>query len=304
MPHPLERPPEEDRYRGRIAPSPTGDLHLGHAQTFWIAAERARGKGGDVLLRIDDLDQARCRPHFVETIIEDLAWLGIRWILPTLSQSERIATYRAALDRLHAAGLIYPCHRSRRDVIEAIGAPHEPAAAEDQEPIYPTAFRPPPGSPLPPLETKIMANWRFRVPDGATIEFHDGNLGYQRAVAGEDFGDFLVWRKDDLPSYQLASVVDDALLGITEVVRGADLVQSTFRQILLFEALGWALPTFFHCPLVTDPNGVRLAKRHDALSLRALRAAGRNPSDLIAGFHRSLKPAPSVLAKHPEPLQP
>jgi len=304
MSHPLERPPEEDRYRGRIAPSPTGYLHLGHAQTFWIAAERVREAGGEMLLRIDDLDQARCRPHFVDAIIEDLNWLGIRWILPTLSQSERIATYRAALDRFHAAGLIYPCHRSRRDVIEAIGAPHEPAAGEEQEPLYPPAFRPPAGSPLPPLGTKITASWRFRVPDGTTIEFHDGNLGHQRAIAGKDFGDFLVWRKDDLPSYQLASVVDDALLGITEVVRGADLVQSTFRQSLLFQALGWRLPKFFHCPLVTDPNGMRLAKRHDALSLRALRAAGQTASDLIAGFHRSLKSVPSLLAKHHEPPQP
>jgi len=304
MPHSLERPPVGDRYRGRIAPSPTGYLHLGHAQTFWIAAERAREAGGEVLLRIDDLDQSRCRPHFVDAIIEDLNWLGIRWSPPPLSQSQRVTTYRAALERLHAARLIYPCHRSRRDVIEAIGAPHEPAAGEEQEPIYPSAFRPSPDSPLPPLGSKIVANWRFRVPDGSMIEFHDEALGYQRAIAGEEFGDFLVWRKDDLPSYQLASVVDDALLGITEVVRGADLVQSTFRQNLLFDALGWRSPKFFHCPLVTDPNGVRLAKRHDALSLRSLRAAGRSPSDLIAGFHGSLKSAPSLLANRREPLQP
>ena len=121
-------------------------------------------------------------------------------------------------------------------------------------------------------------SWRFRVPDGRTITFRDGALGPQSFVAGVDFGDFVVWRNDDLPAYQLACVVDDAAMGITEVVRGADLLSSTARQLLLYEALGLAAPDFFHCPLLTDAHGVRLAKRHDALSLRALRAAGTVPT--------------------------
>jgi glutamyl-tRNA synthetase len=127
-------------------------------------------------------------------------------------------------------------------------------------------------------------NWRFRVPDSREISFTDGRLGRQRAVAGRDFGDFLVWRKDDVPSYQLACAVDDATMGITEVVRGDDLVRSTFRQILLQRALGFTPPAFFHCPLMADAQGVRLAKRHDALSLRTLRAAGKTPQDITTGW--------------------
>jgi glutamyl-tRNA synthetase len=142
----------------------------------------------------------------------------------------------------------------------------------------------------------VTVNWRFRVPDDGEVSFVDANLGRQTARTGRDFGDFLVWRKDDVPSYQLATVVDDALLGVTEVVRGADLVRSTFRQLLLVRALGWTPPSFFHADLVTDDRGVRLAKRHDALSLRALRESGRSPESVIASFG----PAPT-LAKRPTP---
>lgn len=269
-----------ESYRGRLAPSPTGYLHLGHARTFWIAAQRARAAGGTLLLRNDDLDRARCRPEFVRAMQEDLAWLGLRWDGPMVSQSARVDRYRAALARLHAAGLIFPCVRSRRDVLEAAGAPHEGDA--DDEPVYPREFRPAPDAPLPPLGDAIAANWRFRVPDGETISFHDGRQGAQRAVAGRDFGDFLVWRKDDTPSYQLATAVDEAELGITEVVRGADLIKSTFRQLLLFRALGWEPPAFYHCPLMRDERGERLAKRHDALSLRTLRDQGKTPDDVRA----------------------
>lgn len=271
-------------YRGRLAPSPTGLLHLGHARTFWIAAQRARAAGGALLLRNDDLDRARCRPEFVTAMIEDLQWLGLAWEGAMTSQSERIPHYRAALERLHAAGLIFPCTRSRRDVLEAAAAPHE--GAPDDEPVYPRQFRPPSDAPLPPLGERITVNWRFRVPDDATITFVDECRGEQRAVAGRDFGDFLVWRKDDTPSYQLASVVDDAELGITEVVRGADLVMSTFRQLLLFRALGWAAPRFFHAPLMRDEKGQRLAKRHDALAIRTLRAQGLTPEQVRGFFDR------------------
>jgi glutamyl/glutaminyl-tRNA synthetase len=269
-------------YRGRLAPSPTGYLHVGHARTFWIAAERARAAGGSLLLRNDDLDRSRCRPEFVAGMIEDLRWLGLRWTEPVVTQSERLPRYRAALETLHAAGLIFPCTHSRRDVAEAAGAPHE--GGEHDEPLYPRDWRPAVGSALPPLGEHATTNWRFRVPDGEVLTFIDAHAGPQRAEAGKDFGDFLVWRKDDVPSYQLASVVDDIELGITEIVRGADLIKSTFRQLLLFRALGAGAPNFYHCPLVTDERGERLAKRHDALSLRTLRERGETPESIIASF--------------------
>ena len=197
-----------------------------------------------------------------------------------ITQSERVPRYRAALAKLHAGGLIYPCDRSRKDVLAAAGAPRD----ENEEPVYPPEFRPAAGAPLPALVEPVTSNWRFRVPDGIELVFEDGSLGRQQAVAGRDFGDFPVWRKDDLPSYQLASAVDDAAMGITEVVRGADLVRSTFRQVLLFRALGLNEPAFFHCPLVTDDRGNRLAKRHDSLALRTLREQRRTPEQIRAAW--------------------
>lgn len=253
-------------------------MHLGHARTFWAAAERARLAGGQLFFRNDDLDAVRFRLDFVAAMLEDLRWLGLTWEEPIINQSQRLPLYRAALARLHAAGLIFPCTHSRRDVIEAAGAPHE--GGENDEPIYPPQFRPPDGAPLPPLGDRVTVNWRFRVPDGETLAFHDSHHGPQQAVVGRDFGDFLVWRKDDVPSYQLATVVDDIAMGITEAVRGADLIKSTFRQLLLFRALGAPAPAFHHCPLMLDDQGVRLAKRHDALSLRALRAQGATPESI------------------------
>ncbi len=280
-------------YRGRLAPSPTGHLHLGHARTFWFASERARAAGGTLILRNDDLDAARYRMEFVEGMLEDLRWLGFRWsegpdvggAVGPYNQRERMPLYRAALERLHAARLIFPCTHSRRDVLEAVGAPHEGAA--DDEPVYPRQFRPAKDAPLPDLWEPTAVNWRFRVPDEEEIGFADRQCGEQRAVAGRDFGDFLVWRKDGLPSYQLACAVDDGLMEITEVVRGADLIKSTFRQILLLRALGHAVPRYFHCPLLRDEHGVRLAKRHDALSLRTLREQGVKPETLLRDFATS-----------------
>ena len=277
-------------YRGRLAPSPTGFLHLGHARTFWTAQERARAAGGELLLRDDDLDTARCRPEFVTAMLEDMRWFGLEWEDPMFSQSARVPLYRAALARLHAAGFIYPCSCSRRDVQQAATAPHETGPIPDDEPLYPGTCRPenlPPASRLLPHATPSPGdgvNWRFRVPDGEHLEFTDGRTGRQRAIAGRDFGDFLVWRKDDTPSYQLACAVDDDAMGITEVVRGADLRLSTFRQLLLYRALGFAAPAFYHCELMTDEKGVRLAKRHDALALRTLRAQGKSPEELRAGW--------------------
>jgi glutamyl-tRNA synthetase len=277
-------------YRGRLAPSPTGLLHLGHARTFWIAEQRARAAGGALVLRSDDLDAARFRLDFAQAMLEDLRWLGFAWDEgPDVGgphapyrQSERRPLYRAALERLRAGGFLFPCARTRRDILEAASAPHEGGGSD--EPIYPPAFRPDPAAPLPPLGAQISVNWRFRVPDGEVLGFEDGRLGRVSAEAGRQFGDFPVWRKDDGPSYQLACVVDDAEMGMTEVVRGEDLVLSTFRQLLLYRALGRPAPSFYHCALLTDERGVRLAKRHDALSLRALREQGERPEAIRAAW--------------------
>ena len=261
-------------YRGRLAPSPTGWLHLGHGRTFWIAQQRAEAAGGALILRNDDLDRARSRPEYVAAMIEDMQWFGLCWSEGPYRQSERMPHYIAAIEKLRALGFIYPCTCSRQDVLRALTAPHE----GDDEPLYPGTCRS-----ASPDHPRVGVNWRFRVPDGATISFTDGALGIHTEVAGRDFGDFLVWRKDDLPSYQLACVVDDAGMQITEVVRGADLLTSTCRQLLLYRALGQREPAFFHCPLVTDAQGIRLAKRHDALSLRTLREQGCKPEELRGG---------------------
>jgi glutamyl/glutaminyl-tRNA synthetase len=240
------------------------------------------------LLRNDDLDRARCRPEFVTAMQEDLRWLGLIWDGPMISQSERLPRYRAALAQLHALGLIFPCSRSRRDVLEAAGAPHE--GGGDDEPVYPKEFRPRPDAPLPPLSGTLAVNWRFRVPDETEVLFRDRRAGEQAAATGRDFGDFLVWRKDDTPSYQLATVVDENDFGITEVVRGADLIKSTFRQILLFRALSQTPPAYYHAPLLVDGAGQRLAKRHDALALRELRAQGVTPESILKRFQHELEP--------------
>lgn len=268
------------KYRGRIAPSPTGYLHLGHARTFWTAQCRAKEQGGTLVLRNEDLDGQRCRPEFATAMLEDLKWFGFEWQegpdiggpCAPYRQSERKRFYQDALEKLKTGGFIYPCACSRKDIQAAAQAPH----AEDDEPIYPGTCR---GK----REAHVGGqkySWRFRVPDGEAIAFDDGHFGPRQYIAGRDFGDFIVWRHDDVPAYQLAVVVDDARMKITEVVRGADLLVSTARQILLYRALGWPVPQFYHCPLMTDEKGVRLAKRHDALSLRALRVAGRQPEEL------------------------
>jgi glutamyl/glutaminyl-tRNA synthetase len=193
-------------------------------------------------------------------------------------QSERLPIYRAALERLRRAGAVFPCRCTRSDVLAAAVAPHE--GAETDEPIYPGTCR----KWRRESEEIEGVNWRFRVSDGEEISFRDGRLGEQRAVAGRDFGDFVVWRKDGVPSYQLACAVDDAEMGITEVVRGADLVKSTFRQLLILRALGARPPAYFHCPLLTDADGRRLAKREDSLSLRALRERGTKAEEVVARY--------------------
>lgn len=263
-------------YRGRIAPTPTGLLHLGHARTFALAAQRCRDAAGTLVLRIEDLDRARCKKAFADAAIEDLRGIGIRWdegpdvggpFAPYV-QSENFAYFLKIWEALKARGAIYPCRRSRKDVAAATRAPH--AEDEAAEPIFPTCWRPPAGTGRDFSEPGDF-NWRFRVPDGETIEFFDALQGAQKFVAGTDFGDFVVWRRDGVPAYELAVVADDIRMEITEVVRGADLLKSTARQILIYRALGATPPAWAHAPLVLDANGKRLAKRSDALSLRALR---------------------------------
>jgi glutamyl-tRNA synthetase len=281
-------------YRGRLAPSPTGLLHLGHARTFWIAAERSREQHGTLILRNEDLDPQRCRTEFVQSMIEDLRWLGITWAegpdragsFGPYTQSDRRQYYLNAWSELYDRDLIYPCTCSRKDVAQSVAAPND----SDDERLYSGKCRPEPNSdrrPGRPAETKRAGpagmNWRFRVPDGEEICFTDLHLGPQRMLAGKDFGDFIVWRKDDVPAYQLAVVVDDTAMRITEVVRGADLLKSTARQILLYRAFGRCIPQYYHCDLVRDASGVRLAKRHDSLSIRKLRESGWTPEQVRAG---------------------
>jgi glutamyl/glutaminyl-tRNA synthetase len=269
--------PQDHSYRGRLAPSPTGLLHLGHGRTFSIAHERAKAAGGTLVLRNDDLDADRVREEFVTAFLRDLQWLGLEWQegpdqggpYGPYSQSQRIEHYQAAFEFLRTAGHLFPCTCSRRDIQSALRAPH----AGDDQPIYPGTCRA-----RARCEPRVLRiSWRFRVPTGRSIAFVDALAGPQAFVAGRDFGDFVVWRHDGLPSYQLACVVDDAAMGITEVVRGADLLVSTARQILLHEALGFRPPVFAHCPLMTDDHGFRLAKRHAALSLQTLRESGHDP---------------------------
>ena len=282
-------------YRGRLAPSPTGLLHLGHARTFWIAAQRAADRGGSLILRNEDLDPRRCRPEFVQAMIDDLQWLGISWSegpdrggpYGPYTQSQRREHYLAAWNRLREKGAIYPCTCSRKDVAQAADAPND----SDDEPLYSGKCRPEDTNARLRLAGRTNAsaptqaapsgfNWRFRVPDGEEICFEDLHLGPQKIVAGKDFGDFIVWRRDDVPAYQLAVVVDDAAMYVTEVVRGADLLKSTARQILLYRALALKVPDFYHCDLVRDTVGVRLAKRHDSLSIRKLREMGWTPEQV------------------------
>lgn len=272
-------------YRGRIAPTPTGYLHLGHARTFWIAMERAREADGQLVYREEDLDPQRCKPEYARSAIEDLRWFGCEWDegpdaggpCGPYVQSQRQAHFLGAWKRLKDAGLIYPCDKSRKDVARAAQAPH--AEDEASEPIYPESWRPAPGTGKQASEPGAI-NWRFRVPDKREILFDDGRLGPCEFECLRDFGDFLVWRKDGVPAYELAVVVDDQAMGISEVVRGEDLLISTARQLLLYEALELKAPSFYHTPLMVDPGGQRLAKRHRSLSLRELREAGHKPEAL------------------------
>lgn len=269
---------------------------MGHARTFAVAAERAHGAG--LVLRIEDLDGPRCRPEFAAAAIDDLRWLGLPWTegpdvggpYAPYVQSARAAWFLEVWRKLEASGVIYPSPHSRRDVEEAASAPHdEPRSAApagsaaappgDPEPIFPAALRP---SRRERATAPGGVPWRFRVPDGRTIVFHDALQGTVRRTAGVDFGDFVIWRREELAAYELAVVADDHAMEIAEVVRGADLLTSTARQLLLYEALDWTPPAWCHAPLVCDASGHRLAKRAGGLAIRDLRAAGKTPQEVLA----------------------
>lgn len=275
-------------YRGRLAPSPTGYLHLGHARTFWVAHRRARAAGGKLIFRNEDLDYQRCKPEFVQAMYDDLLWLGLDWDegpdvggpFAPYSQSQRLSIYLECWRQLRGSGFIYPCSCSRKDLERALQAPHE---EDDDEIPYPGTCRSKINT-AKQWDSPGGISWRFRVPDGEKIIFHDLYFGPQQFTAGQDFSDFLIWRRDDIPAYQLAVVADDEAMQITEVVRGADLLKSTARQLLLIRALGYSQPGYFHCPLLRDENNQRLAKRHDALSLRILRSQGTDPEKLRKHF--------------------
>jgi len=243
------------------------------------------------VLRVEDLDTQRCKPHFIKGIIEDLQWFGLSWdegpgsqpcstVTPLdcgpYEQQQRMDLYISAWKRLYEGGYIYPSPYSRKDVARALSAPHE---EHNGEPIFPVSLRPDMSTLPAGLEGPGKQTWRFRVPDDRVLSFTDGYMGECSYTAGVDFGDFVVWRADGFPSYEMAVVVDDIHMQITEVVRGGDLLMSTARQILLYEALGQAgvLPAFFHCPLVRDGEGKRLAKRSLPSSLYTLR--GRSTSN-------------------------
>ena len=237
---------------------------------------------GTLILRNEDLDSQRSRDEFVDAMIEDLHWLGIRWNegpdcggpFAPYSQSQRRNHYLSAWRRLRDSGVIYPCTCSRKDLAQAASAPNE----TDDEPIYPGRCRS--RTDAATFSEPAGVNWRFRVPDGDPVHFRDLNLRDQRFLPGTDFGDFVIWRRDDVPAYQLAVVVDDAEMQISEVVRGSDLLKSTARQLLLYRALGQPAPDFYHCELVRDQTGARLAKRHAALSIRHLREQGLRPDQV------------------------
>ena len=274
-------------YRGRFAPSPTGPLHLGNARTALLSWVEARARGGAWLMRVEDLDRPRVRPGLEARVLEELRWLGLDWDEgPDVGgrrgpyrQSERLDRYRLALERLRGAGLVYPCFCSRAEVAAAALAPHGPG---DDGPRYPGTCR--------ALSAAARAGrppaWRFRVPERA-VAFADGLRGPQSVDVAAEVGDFVVARADGVPAYQLAVVVDDAAMEVTDVVRGDDLLRSTARQILLYRALGAEPPRFAHVPLVVGPDGERLAKRHGALSLGELRERGADPR-AVCGLLASL----------------
>jgi glutamyl-Q tRNA(Asp) synthetase len=271
----------------RFAPSPTGYLHAGHAFSALIAHETAKAVDGRFLLRIEDIDETRCRPEYEAAIYEDLAWLGLTWETPVRRQSDHIAEYRAVIDALAARGLVYRCFKTRREVMEAMAsAPHGPEEVFRGGPALDEAAR---------LEAGEPFAWRLSL-DAARQELGDAwnSLTFMEAGDGPEnglvratpdlAGDIVLGRKDVGVAYHLAVVVDDALQGVTDVVRGLDLFEATHIQRLLQALLGLPTPVYLHHRLLMGPDGKRLAKRDKAQTLRELRAAGVMAADLRRKF--------------------
>ena len=252
---------------GRLAPSPTGAQHLGNARTYLISWLSARTQCGRVVLRIEDIDSPRVKPGAAQEACEDLRWLGLDWDDGPIFQTQRLAAYEQALDQLKRRELVYPCTCTRSDVELAASAPH----ADHEAPVYPGTCAGRLAKDADSMAGQPFA-WRFRADVGAW-RFNDRFRG-PTEVAGGFGGDFVVWKSAGTPAYQLAVVVDDAANGVTEVVRGDDLVPSTPRQLQLYAALGLTPPAFAHVPLVVGPDGRRLAKRHGDTRLASLRQAG------------------------------
>jgi glutamyl-tRNA synthetase len=272
------------RQRGRFAPTPSGELHIGNALTALLAWLQMRQAGGRFVLRIEDIDRARSRTHFVDAILADLTWLGLDWdegpdvggeFGPYL-QSEREELYQAALARLEQDGWLYPCYCSRAELMAIASAPH---GLSSEGPVYPGTCRHLTAAERAERAKRKAPALRLVMPDRPVV-FDDLVMGRQSFAAGAG-GDFVVKRADGVIAYQLAVVVDDAAMGITDVLRGADLLDSTPRQILLYEALGLSVPRFAHVPLVLGPDGKRLSKREKSLTISALRATGIPPQRVI-----------------------
>ena len=262
---------------GRYAPSPTGRLHLGNLRTALVSWLHARVNNGVFLLRIDDLDTPRNREGAVEQLIEDLIWLGLDWDQPPILQSERLSLYQVGFNRLLQQEQLFPCQCSRKDIANAASAPHH----QDGTQCYPGFCRP--DQPTHEFSSEQIRNaaWRFRIDTAAPIiVFEDQILGQQKENLSQQTGDFVVKRRDGLFAYQLANVIDDGALGVTDVVRGVDLIGSTPRQLALFDALALLKPRFFHLPLM-QTNGTIMSKRNDAQSLDPWRIRDGGPEKLI-----------------------
>lgn len=274
----------------RLAPSPTGALHLGNARTFLINWALARRRGWRIVLRIEDLDGPRVKPGAIESTIDILRWLGMDWDQGPIIQSGDLEPYRAAMRTLAGRSLAYPSDLTRSEIDAAASAP--------QEGVHETPF---PASLRPPLRSRPFddetANWRFVVKPGA-VEFRDALAGPQGLEPAATIGDFVIWTRRGQPAYQLAVVVDDARQGVTQVVRGNDLLDSAARQLLLYRALGLAPePAYTHLPLIRGQDGKRLAKRHGDTRIESYRAAGV-AADRVIG----LLAAWCGISPHPEPM--
>lgn len=280
---------------GRLAPTPSGYLHLGNARSFLLAWLWTRHEGGRVILRVEDIDRPRCKPELRQAALADLEWLGLDWDAgPQMNdspgeydQQSRVALYRRHLHALAAAGLAYPCTCTRKDIEQASSAPHG-----DEGPIYPGTCRDRWHSfEQAKTETGIEPAWRFRW-EGKPVSFHDEVQG-DVTVDPSTLGDFVLWRRDDLPSYQLAVAVDDGLMGVSQVLRGRDLLSSTARQLALYGALGLNPPgQWAHVPFLQDARGRRMAKRDGDLALVQIRESGVPPERVVGFLAWSARLAP------------